>query len=901
MKPIQITMQAFGSYLGRTTVDFTKLGENPLFLITGATGGGKTTILDAMCFALYCKATGGRRSWSSMTCAAAKQEAETMVDFVFSLGGETYRFTRSQQRYAARGTGVLKTREEHSCYRRDAAEWELLLTGAESKVREQAERLLGLTCEQFSQVMVLPQGDFLKLLLASSRDKAQMFQTLFATEQWAKVTLILKKMADALQQQAGELSAAKKLILEREEAETTEQLEQKCLETEQCLEAEGIRYALLQKELEQYSTEWNAALELSRKFERVEALRAELLSLNKREEEINRKTESLKLSRLAGNVIPYYTAYQAARRELTEKQKEMESAKRSRQSAQEEYRAASEQVSQAKKCREAATVLAQTFTKLDAARAGAQRLKKIRTDLKEKETILAEGSREQEQSAASLRSAQERCQKGKEYIRQAQEKYRQLPQLMAQVQAMLQSDAAAALATGLREGEPCPVCGSVHHPVPAKQSEQLEAAQAELSDAKKSGEALEKYEKRLNELEQLQQKEQQKFEQGKAKISEIEVEIASLRASEKELLQSLGEFYDADKIEREIQSVKRQIKQNTEQADQLEARFTASQSALAASTAAAESAEKTFAESRKVEEGAKERLQTESAAAKLKPETDFSAVVCSPAAEDALEREIGDYRASCKSRQEQLEGLEQELKGREGPNLEAAKAILREAQQKSGELAKKMGSLKQSAESARKSVQKLADLAKRGTNLEERYARTSRLAAMLSGKTGLKIPLHQFVLGIMLDDILSCANNTFSVLSSGRYSLSRLDGASGGNALGGLDLQVFDAHSGGVRSVDTLSGGELFLASLSLAFGLSEVVQNYSGSVHLDSIFIDEGFGSLDQETLDTAMKALLQIQQSGRTIGIISHVSELKTRIASQIVVSKGTDGGSYAEVYSG
>jgi len=216
-------------------------------------------------------------------------------------------------------------------------------------------------------------------------------------------------------------------------------------------------------------------------------------------------------------------------------------------------------------------------------------------------------------------------------------------------------------------------------------------------------------------------------------------------------------------------------------------------------------------------------------------------------------------------------------------------------------MAQRTGSLTQSADSARKSLKKLTELTKQGSDLEERYSRTSRLATLLSGKTGLKIPLQQFVLGIMLDDILSSSNTTFSTLSTGRYSLSRITGASGGNALGGLDLQVFDAYSGGVRSVETLSGGELFLASLSLAFGLSDVVQNYSGSVHLDSIFIDEGFGSLDQDTLDTAMKALLQIQQGGRTIGIISHVSELKTRIAAQIVVSKGADGSSRVDVNPG
>lgn len=146
----------------------------------------------------------------------------------------------------------------------------------------------------------------------------------------------------------------------------------------------------------------------------------------------------------------------------------------------------------------------------------------------------------------------------------------------------------------------------------------------------------------------------------------------------------------------------------------------------------------------------------------------------------------------------------------------------------------------------------------------------------------------------MLDDILSSANQFFATLSSGRYSLSRVVGATSGNALGGLDLEVIDAYTGGARAVETLSGGELFLASLSLAFGLSDVVQSYSGGVHLDSLFIDEGFGSLDQETLDTAMKALAQLQHMGRTIGIISHVSELKNRIAAQIVVGKDRNGGS-------
>lgn len=901
MKPIRITMQAFGSYLGRTTVDFTKLGENPIFLITGATGGGKTTILDAMCFALYCKATGGRRSWGSMVSTSAPQDAETLVDFTFSLGSETYRFFRSQQRYAARGTGVMKTKEEHSCYRLAGSEWELLLTGAESKVREQAEQLLGLTCEQFSQVMVLPQGDFLKLLLANSRDKAQMFQTLFATGRWAQATQRLKKMADEIQQRADGVTAAKELILEREEVSTSEELEQKCKDTDGRLAAAKAEFVVLEKELSERNEELNAALALARMFESAETLRMDLENLRKEEPNMVQKRDTLKLSRLARGVFPYYTAYQSAQRDDTAKTKAWEAAQKNREQTIQEQKSAAEQAPMAKSCREAVTTLTQSFSRLESARSGAQRLQTIQSELKGKEEQLSARNREQEKLAASLKDAQERYRNGLNYMREIQEKNRLLPELMVNVEALLRNDAAAGLATVLREGEPCPVCGAIHHPAPARPSEQLQSAQEDLKQAKQSGEILGKCEKRLHDLEQIQEQAQQKLEKEKTAFSALERESASLKAAADEISASLGEYRNLEQIEKELLSVQGKIKENTQRADRMEARIAAAQSALAAAEAAAQAAEKAFHESETAFKEAKARFEDEMSAAKFHPDTDFSAIVLPSERESALEKELENYSASRKSKQEQFSELEQELQEKEKPDLALAKSKQSEVQQKNNQTAQLVGNLTQQVDSARKSLGKLMELSEQSAGLEEQYSRTSRLAALLSGKTGLKIPLQQFVLGIMLDDILSCANLFFSTFSNGRYSLSRIAGASGGNALGGLDLQVFDAYSGGVRSVETLSGGELFLASLSLAFGLSDVVQNYSGSVHLDSIFIDEGFGSLDQETLDTAMKALLQIQQSGRTIGMISHVTELKTRIAAQIIVSKAADGGSKVEVQAG
>ena len=223
MTPVHLTMQAFGPYQDITEISFSQL-EGKLFLITGSTGGGKTTILDAICFALFCRATGGRRTWQDMRNLSAGEDVPTVVDFTFSLGGEQYRFRRSWRWHKVRGSGRLEMRDEHQCSRKNGEEWELVASGAESKVREYAQNLLGLTCEQFSQVIVLPQGEFRKLLLSNSTEKTKIFQTLFQTEKWEQITKCAQRLADGLGQQCGQLLSARQSILENENVQTVEEL-----------------------------------------------------------------------------------------------------------------------------------------------------------------------------------------------------------------------------------------------------------------------------------------------------------------------------------------------------------------------------------------------------------------------------------------------------------------------------------------------------------------------------------------------------------------------------------------------------------------------------------------------------------------------------------------------------
>ena len=897
MKPVSVTMQAFGSYLKRTTVDFTALGDDAIFLITGATGGGKTTILDAMCFALYCKATGGRRSWGSMRCAAAPVGTETMVDFVFALAGKTYRFTRSQTLYEARG-GALKTKETHECYCQKDGEWELLLAGAESRVREKAEEILGLTCEQFSQVIVLPQGDFLKLLLSSSKDKARMFETLFATGRWERAARNLKELAAELGQKAGELEAAKRSVLEREHVETIPQLEERETALKEDWEKAKAARDAAEKALQAHSDALRAAEGLAGRFSALEEQRAKLKNLELRREEMAKNRQTLALARQAAGVYPYYGAFQSAQKDAPAKRRACEAAEQRCREAEAARQGALRQLPLAEQARAALPKLAQEEARLQTARESADKLR-------ETQKRRADGARrmaglEKRKGAAQLRleTAARQLADGNAYIEEAQKQIALLPTLLTEVQRLMDEDAAAGLAAGLQEGKPCPVCGSVHHPRPARQDERLKEAQAALQQARKAAGLMENARKRLQQRRAEHDRAREECAACAEAIASLHSEQEALAASERETLDKLGELRELSAIDRRLADVRTKAAQNTQTAQKIEARASAAQSAAAAAKASLDGAAAAFREAREALGTAQERLQRAAAEAGLPQDADYAAMLLPPERVKQLEQTIQAYDTAAESARQQKDALEQELAGRQAPDLAALREAQKQAQGAAAQAAKALGGLEQAVQSARESLARLRKLEQTGKELEESYGRASRLAALLSGKNGLKVPLHQFVLGVMLDDILTSANQFFATLSSGRYSLSRVVGSSGGNALAGLDLEVFDAYTGGTRAVETLSGGELFLASLSLAFGLSDVVQSYSGGVHLDSLFIDEGFGSLDQETLDTAMKALAQLQRMGRTIGIISHVSELKNRIAGQVVVGKDADGGSTATV---
>ncbi len=1010
MKPISLTMQAFGPYLDTTTVDFSRLGNHPIFLITGSTGGGKTTILDAMCFALYCRATGGRRSWGSMRSTSAPDDRATLVDFAFSLGGAEYRFCRSQAVHIVRGSGRREIREEHLCYKKEQGEWQLLLSGSETKIRERAQLLLGLTCEQFSQVIVLPQGDFLKLLRANSVNKAEILQTLFATKLWADVAKRCKTMAEEFSQKAGECRAARLSILEREGVETQEALADKNQQAKHSLKEMQRQASVLQAELEKERILLVNAKELEQKFQKKTTLEQRWKQLCSQQETMEQNREAAVLGRKIQQVFPYVQAWKTAEQEAAAKVRVQMQAETNRKEAETACLNAGKAAEEIPVWREQAAACKQQWVQLQESYQNAMRLNEVSRQLREKQAAIAQQKKQKEQAEAQYQTTQTRLKNGEKHVTQAQddmqklphwtqesqkwEKYQELFQgrrekeaawkkaeaafqeaersrqkyavqvdaqrsKLEQEEARLRQDQAYSLASALREGEACPVCGSQHHPFPAKakgsyDAQQLEllrgsvqeqeqalrkweqtanlakvkmeqcasdyqaqqalcqeipiseeeletrrkAAQESLISAQQAASRLEKYRKAMEQIQREQEQAQKAKEEAVQMLGQLEKEAAILQTSQEEILRQVGAAGSMDEIKAKQAKLKHQEQQWNQKADDAEKRLALAKTAFAVAQTEASSAKLAFQEAEDKIHQAKEAMERSVARVGLDPAMDFQSFQRNEEELGALEQQITRYEQERHAVGEQYRAYEAELEGKELPDVKSLEEKQAELQEQSQAMAQHLGGLLQQLEMGRQSLEQLESLAKNSTEAEEKFSQISRLSQLLLGKNPLKIPLQQFVLGIMLDDILSCANRFFSMLSQGRYSLRRIVGSTGGNSFGGLDLEVLDANMGGTRSIETLSGGEQFLASLSLAFGLSDVVQSYSGSVRLDSIFIDEGFGSLDQETLDTAMKALAQIQKMGRTIGIISHVSELKARIAARIEVGRKPSGSATVSV---
>lgn len=1014
MKPQKIVMEAFGPYLNETVIDFTKLYSSGLFLITGATGCGKTTILDAMSYALYGRATGSLRDVRDMRTMGAPDSAQTRVTFEMEKSGRLYKFERGMRirEIKRRSGGVDRVTDyEENCSVMEDGEWRLLCSGAQMK--DKAKELLGFSHEQFSQVVVLPQGEFRRLLTAPSIEKQKILETLFGTARWQFFSRSLSQKSKSISEELLQCTEKSKTLCKSAECETPQMLKDE-------ISAASGRLKTLKSEIEELSKAYNERLQglhkaesLDAKFKELEETLEILNKLKSRAQEICEKKQKLALAEKAEGALPYLDAANEAKNSLSLAEKQLGISEKLFILAQEEEKKAHDRSLSCDLKEEQQKKLYGEITRLENILEPAKTLCAAADELRSKGNEEKSAREKVDIETEKVKNIESELEKIKSRIQADNDLFiKRLPQLVEEkkeleadiellkkfddlkkskeeiekkleskrteflklrqslknekgalesMQAVFDSDAAHRLSQGLHDGEKCPVCGSVSHPFPAAavsgapKKEELETqkgiveeleeklkkagedgarlhgefdscdrtfsdvsekcknidfdltgAQQKLSLHLKTLSSAQEAAKRRQELEARQKSAEEellKARERQDKIKELADKTANVMSALKGRLSQLGDavpvkLRNAVEVERKINMLKTAYENNALEIKNVRLQYENAKSNLSGAAerliAAKKTVESTQSAFKKAEEEYNGRLETLG----LPKNTDVKAISLDGNARDMLKREIESYDRETFLQKDRAQALNLQLKDKARPDIEKIRLEEQQAREENARAMSLKGALEAKLKNLEKISEKLAENSKNEERLRKDFALYDRLNRLTSGDNPLKTPIHQFVLGLMLEDIVACANIHLSELSRGRYTLLRASQPSRGNGTKGLDLSVGDAWSGGERGVNTLSGGEMFLASLSLAFGLSDVVQSYSGGIRLDSLFIDEGFGSLDTETLETAMDALEKLRLSGRLIGVISHVGELRERIAAHIDIIKMPDGTSDVKV---
>ncbi len=999
MRPTKLTISAFGPYAGEMTLELERLGDRGIYLITGDTGAGKTTIFDAITFALYGNASGENRKPRMLRSKYALAEARTFVEMEFVYNGKTYRLRRNPEylRAKQRGEGETKERPDALLELPDGN----VITG-DRTVTARVEELVGLNREQFSQIAMLAQGSFSRLLSGRTEDRGAIFREIFRTRPYQKFQERLKDKAKGLYgayadsvksigQYAGGVMAEDgerwRAAVESKDLEAMLDLLEEMIREdesgaaglEQDLKAVRERSGLLGQRLGEARSAAKAQEDAQRAEQELRENRPlfeEAKAVFEREKGRAGEREQLigEISRAQENLKAYdeHDRLAADSRACQAEAKGMETV---------EAAAGNEAETLGLKLQELQEELDRLQTvgeELVAARSAAERLGQNRQRIAAHARELSEYRAEERKLAAAQREYQ-----AADQARRAREgEYQELYQVFLDSQAGI-------LAAGLKPGQPCPVCGSLEHPAPAGRAAAGDGTEgrpgapgagAAVHEAPGAGAAIHEAPSRpshtpvTKEQVDAASRRAKEASDAAAKLSlraggvkgsldqrfermkeQVEAEIGGWKESWQERIrgaQAKGReaFLEEWKLVleqldgvlgRQAEAGEQTIRGLEEQAKrrgQLEAQKKKAAQALENCRERRQEAGKARlrAETRRTElerqiAELKKRLpHGDRAAAEAELTEHRRRLLAMEQALNAAEKRLNEYSGRVSAAEARAQALNRQLE-----------AFYRQQEERCVICAATQGSLSPVQDSSPEAhlspsdwVRQLeAELAGAGEILERLEAGRNRLhhrletnrlardnmvrqqAAMeaarqqwtwvkamadtaageVNGKD--KITFETYVQMAYFERIIARANARFMVMSGGQYELKRCM-EEDGRGKNGLGLSVIDHYNGSERSARTLSGGESFQASLSLALGLSDEIQSQAGGIRLDTMFVDEGFGSLDGESLNLAVKALAGLAEGNRLVGIISHVPELKERIEKQIVVTKEKSGGSRAEI---
>lgn len=864
MKPLKLTMRAFGPYAGETVIDFEKLQGRHLFLICGPTGAGKTTILDAMCYALYGK-TSGDRTGEKMRSDYADSSERTEVIFDFMLGDKTYRATRSPAQMVdkKRGSGqTLAAMQASLSELEDGKEINTLRTGIE----EAAGKLIGLNADQFCQVILLPQGDFRKLLVAKADEREAILKQLFKTQRFSEFKDSLKDRLDAKVREKMEKQTREDQILSSSGATDEKQLSQMVEEAgKELKEAQDIVKSR-EKESNEFREVYQKETALMGHFTELEKALKQDAALKNEEGRMKEMEASLSLVRSARELAPYFVQLDGITREgkqeavkLKTARADMETYSKLNETLEKRIQELDAMKEKREEERKTALKMQDLVPKAKLYGAAVQALKNAKNAL----------SRAEEETKR-LQAAAEAAKKARD---EQKEKADAVRKSYIEGQAFL-------LAEGLEDGVPCPVCGAIHHPAPARGGDHVAKAE-DVERAQKEYERASAAYDRANDT---------KEKHSTGAYAKAMSDHAKADAQMKTLEEIPEAYRDPKYLEAESTRLLTDIRKWEQDKETAAAQLRKAGADLSASQAACRNAEE------RREELVKKYRETESVLKEASDKAGFQSLdECKEwykkkDTEESVRKTLEQYRADRKSTEERIKAEEQETAGKERPDMLALNEKSKALQDQLKKASERAAALKERTETLQKAVSDARAIEKELEDLRKEEGLIRGLYDLTSGKK-TRITLERYVLGTLLDDVANAANLRLLSMSRRRYSLHRMTDESG-LGKGGLSLEVSDSFTGRSRPANTLSGGETFLASLSLALGLADVVQSRQGGVRLDTMFIDEGFGTLDPDSLNSAMNTLIDLQNTGRMVGIISHVPELEERIDARLRITPAEKG---------
>lgn len=987
-------------------MEFDAVGDHHLFGIYGPTGSGKTSILDGITYALFGEASGTDRQPAHLRCTASPREYETRAELVFEIGTHRYLIHRRPEQEVAKRRGGGTTTRAHEAHLFDCTNvpagevafpencGNVLAEKKVSEVAEKVEQLLGYTAGQFRQVVMLPQGQFRVFLGAQSSERSKILRRLFDTSLFERLTDQLKLKRKSVSAQRQEVEQRMAGWLAQADVDDATTLEARMRSLDESLTAMGERLVRAEAAAKQHNDALGEARRLADAFSEAKRANDAVRVFAQREDEIELLRDRIDAAGRAAAVRPAADRRERADREYARvadqvtRTRTIESEARSRQQSAREAlahlddeepqrRALSERAAELSRWQKLVAQASGTRAALASARAeaasAASRAEDAARELETAEAAVTEAEQAELAAASAARERAELTEARSRLVSQlevAQKRATLLNQNDALTESLQRAradrehaaqdhqrasraleeaadrhyaDSAAALSATLAEGEPCPVCGSTHHPKPALQKaggtegselaslretqarartaldeaarlvDRLELESAQIAGGLQelaSGREIQSLEDDLAEIDttiaQCESRLHDATERalllearrGAREAAQAGAEAARASRSEAGQRQSAleerlatqleqvdPELRDDKTLEREAREATRAALEAQRRYEQAQADLAAADSDSAAARASAEAARDAQAAAQTEVDEARGEFERALAEAGFKAAAEFERAVVPPEQMGQLQRRVREHEQAYAEARALERAANEAISGRKPPDLGSLAASAARASTDHNALLTEHGAMKATREALGRTLEAVGSSSVKLAELERELAVVAFLADAVdgAGANRQRIPLVDYVLAVYFEQVLENANVRLGRMSRNRYELRRRQAPSGGRGRSGLEIAVYDAHSDDERDTATLSGGEGFLASLALALGLSDVVQAQSGGIKLDSIFIDEGFGHLDAEALDLALDTLLDLAArdgGGRSVGIISHVEDVKRAV---------------------